>query len=274
MFHPWNSLIQAELKNTPSVVFVHDPLPHPDLPGKFYEILENASIRQAARCIVLSGVLKSHLVNRGIEQDHIDVVPLGPFVYTSSVQPGRDKNRIPTLLFFGRLQPYKGLNNLLNSYLEIRKDFSCRLIIAGDGDLSQYMGKLKHLEDVTLVNRWIGENEIGEIFTRSDLVVLPYSSASQSGVIPIAAAHGLPVIATKVGALSEQIEDGVSGWLIPSDDAQALTRAIREVLSNLQQARQRGEALKDRYEKLFGWGQAAKKLMDSLEIAVRAQGQE
>ncbi len=90
MFHPWNSLIQEELKNIPSVVFVHDPLPHPDLPGKFYEILENASIRRAARCIVLSGGLKSFLVNRGIDQDHIDVVPLGPFVYASSIQPVLD----------------------------------------------------------------------------------------------------------------------------------------------------------------------------------------
>ncbi len=118
--------------------------------------------------------------------------------------------------------------------MEVRKNFSCRLVIAGDGDICPYKDKIEQLEDVTLVNRWIGENEIGEFFTHSDLVVLPYSSASQSGVIPIAAAYGLPVIATKVGGLSEQIEDGVSGWLIPPDDVQALTSTIREVLSNLQ----------------------------------------
>ena len=274
MFHPWNSLIQKELKSIPSVVFVHDPHPHPDLPGKFYEIMENASIRRAARCVVLSEGLKPFLVDRGCDQDCIDVVPLGPFVYTPSIQPVPHKNRTPTLLFFGRILPYKGLKTLLYSYIEVRKNFPCQLVIAGDGDISSYLDKLEHLQDVTLVNRWIGENEIGEFFTRSDLVVLPYSSASQSGVIPIAAAYGLPVIATRVGGLSEQIEDGVSGWLIPPDDVQALTSTIREVLSNLHQARQRGEALKDRYEKQFGWGQAAKKLMGSLDIAVRDQGLE
>jgi glycosyltransferase involved in cell wall biosynthesis len=86
-------------------------------------------------------------------------------------------------------------------------------------------------------------------------------------VIPIAATFGLPVIATRTGGLTEQIEDGVSGWLVPPGDAQALANTITEVLSQPQAARQRGLALKDRYEKQFGWEQVSRRVVESLEKA-------
>jgi glycosyltransferase involved in cell wall biosynthesis len=272
MFHPWNSLIQKALKNIPSVVFVHDPRPHPDLFGWFNAKLENASIRRAARCVVLSETLKSFLVDRGATLDRIDIVHLGPFVYTPSVRPIRYQDHLPLLLFFGRIVPYKGLNILLQSYGEVRKNYPCQLLIVGDGNISPYKDLIERLQDVRLVNRWIAEDEIVDFFASSDLVVLPYTSASQSGVIPIAAVFGLPVIATQVGGLSEQIEDGVSGWLVTPNNAQKLAETIQEVLSSPQLAFQRGLALKERYEKRLGWEQAALRLADSLESAIRTRG--
>jgi len=271
MFHPWNSMIQKALRDIPSVVFVHDPRPHPDLSGWFYEKLENASIRRATRCVILSETLRSFLVDRGVSLDCIDVVPLGPFIFTPSNLFARDQDHLPTLLFFGRIVPYKGLELLLQSYMEVRKSFPCQLLIAGDGNITPYKDMIEGLQDVTLVNRWIAETEIADFFARSDLVVLPYTSASQSGVIPIAAVFGLPVIATTVGGLSEQIEDGVSGWLVPPDDVQRLADAVREVLSSPQMARKRGQALKERYEKHFGWEQGASRLVKSLERAMHSR---
>jgi glycosyltransferase involved in cell wall biosynthesis len=271
MFHPWNSMIQKALRDIPSVVFVHDPRPHPDLSGWFYERLENASIRRATRCVILSETLRSFLVDRGVSLDRIDVVPLGPFIFPPSSSFTRDQDPLPTLLFFGRIVPYKGLDLLLRSFMEVRKSFPCRLLIAGDGNITPYKDVLEELQDVTLVNRWIAETEIADFFARSDLVVLPYTSASQSGVIPIAAVFGLPVIATTVGGLSEQIEDGVSGWLVPPGDVHRLADAVREVLSNPQMARKRGQALKERYEKNFGWEQGASQLVKSLERALHSR---
>ena len=272
MFHPWNSLIQKTLSNIPSVIFVHDPRPHPDLAGWFYQKLENASIRRATRCVVLSESLRPILVDRGVDPDRIDAVPLGPFIYPPSIQLASHKDRTPTILFFGRIAPYKGLGALLRSYEEVHKSFPCRLLIAGDGSLAPFKDVIDRLQDVTLINRWIADKEIADIFMGSDLVVLPYASASQSGVIPIAAVFGLPVIATRVGGLSEQIEDGISGWLVPPDDTQKLTDTIAMVLSNPQDALQRGLALKERYEKHLGWKQAACRLLDSLEIAMQTRG--
>lgn len=269
MFHPWNSFIQRELKNIPSVVFVHDPRPHPDTSGWFYEKLENFSIRLASRCVVLSESFKASLAERGAGHDSVDVIPLGPFFYKAPPSIQRRTNDLPTILFFGRMTAYKGLPDLLQAYVSVRKDIPCQLTIVGEGRIKK-MKELEHLEGVRLINRWISEEEIADVFNSADVVVLPYTSASQSGVIPIAAVHGLPVIATQVGGLAEQMEDGVSGWLLAPGDSAALAKTITEVLSNPEDASKRGQALKDRYEKKCSWDQAAQRLFDSMEIAIRA----
>jgi glycosyltransferase involved in cell wall biosynthesis len=272
MFHPWNSLIQKILSDVPSVVFVHDPRPHPDLAGWFYEKLENASIRRASRCVILSETLKPHLAGRGVDSARIDVVPLGPFPYAPMGSNSEKQDHSPTLLFFGRIMPYKGLETLLKAYARVRETQACRLIVAGEGNLSTFRDLLAGLPDVEVVNRWFGEGEVGDFFARSDLVILPYASASQSGVIPIAATFGLPVIATRVGGLSEQVEDGVSGWLVPPENVDALADAIREALTQPAQARLRGQALKARYEKQFGWEEISLQVVKSLELARQARG--
>lgn len=139
--------------------------------------------------------------------------------------------------------------------------------------MAPYRDVLASLQDVDLVNRWIREDEIAGFFARSDAVVLPYTSASQSGVIPIAAPFALPVIATRTGGLPEQVENGVSGWLVDAGDASALASAMREALLNPVEARRRGEALKNRYETQFGWEQIVRRVEQSLELAIQEHGQ-
>ena len=270
MFHPWNFLIQKSLRDTPSVIVVHDPRPHPDLAGRFYEKLENVSIRRASRCVVLSETLKPHLAGRGADSVRIDTIPLGPFSYSTRVHP--EPNRPPTILFFGRIMPYKGLETLLDAFAKLRSKMDCQLILAGEGNLAPYASLLAGLPSVNVLNRWIPEEEVGDLFARSDLVILPYTSASQSGVIPIAATFGLPVIATRAGGLVEQVEDGVSGWLVEAGDAQALSAAMLEALSLPEEARRRGQALKSRYEMQFSWEQFARRLEKSFEMAARPRG--
>ena len=272
MFHPWNSPLQKILARIPSLVFVHDPRPHPDLAGLFYEKLENLSIRRATRCAVLSETLKPHLARRGVGAASIDVIPLGPFSYNPSARQKTD--RPPTALFFGRIVPYKGLDTLLQAFALLRADFECRLILAGEGDLAPYADLLKNQSAIEIINRWILEDEIGDLFARCDLVVLPYSSASQSGVIPIAAAFGIPVVATREGGMAEQVEDGVSGWLVDAGDASALAAVMRVALSSSQEASRRGAALKARYETQFSWERIAERLEKSLSLAAPAKGQE
>lgn len=273
MFHPWNALIQKRMPDVPSVVFVHDPRPHPDLTGWLFASLEQASIRQATRCIIMSANLVDELHKRGIPLERIDTLPLGSFRVTLNRNLTLEKKRDPTLLFFGRIAPYKGLDILLQAYAEIRRTHSARLVIAGEGNLKPFRRLLDKSPDVELINRWIPEDEIENIFSKSDLLVLPYTSASQSGVIPIAASLGLPVIATQTGGIPEQIEDGVNGWLVQPGNRDSLSMAIREVLDHPDVARQRGEALRRRYESLLNWEAIALQVAESLKKAVQARGQ-
>lgn len=269
MFHPWNHFIQQALAHIPSVVFVHDPRPHPDLAGRLYGILEDRSIRQARRCVVMSSVLKPSIVRRGIDEAKVDVVPLGQLWDRSMVDP-KDRAGVPTLLFFGRIVPYKGLEVLLDAYILIRKSKDCRLLIVGEGHLGRMRKKVVGHDKVVVVNRWIPEDEIESFFLESDVVVLPYTSATQSGVIPIAAAFEMPVVATSVGGLVEQIEDGVSGWLVPPGDVAALAGALNEVLSDRHQARSRGQALRHRYDNELSWERIIFLLEESMRQACRA----
>jgi len=273
MFHPWNALIQNRIPEVPSVVFVHDPQPHPDLTGWFYSKLEQSSIRQAERCVIMSSKLTMGLIKRGIQPDKIDVIPLGPYRITSSPELLSLKRNIPTLLFFGRIVPYKGLDLLLQAYADIRRTNQARLVIAGEGDLKPFKNMLNNLPDVEILNRWIPEDEIQKLFSQSDLLILPYTSASQSGVVPIAASFGISVIATYVGGIPEQIEDGISGRLIQPGSSEKLSEAIREALDHPDLAHQRGDALRTRYEKRFHWENIALQVAESLKKAAQIGGQ-
>jgi len=123
MFHPWNPVIQWALQEIPSVVFVHDPRPHPDLSGWFYAHLENLSICRANTCIVMSSELREALEERCRKTISINVLPLGLLRYeTHSPFPRR---LVPRLLFFGRIVPYKGLEILLQAYEKIRSSKPC-----------------------------------------------------------------------------------------------------------------------------------------------------
>ncbi len=146
-----------------------------------------------------------------------------------------------------------------------------RLLIAGDGSLGPYRRQLKNLKRVEIINRWVAEDEISQLFERADMVVLPYTSASQSGVLAVAAGYGLPVIATQVGGLPEQISDGKTGLLVPPGSAEALAAAIERLLDDHDLANQLGRALRREFEEQRSWEKVAGKLLDVI-IKLRLQG--
>jgi len=133
------------------------------------------------------------------------------------------------LLFFGRILGYKGLP-LLVSAVELLQSqgVPIRLGVAGAGELGDLRPRLEAL-GAEIANRWHSEAEMAEIFRRYDAVALPYVEASQSGVAAVAFAHGLPVVATPVGGIVEQVEHGVSGILAASATAEAFAAAVKRL---------------------------------------------
>ncbi len=136
----------------------------------------------------------------------------------------------PVILFFGYIKRYKGLDILLDAVPEIREQIpDIQLLIAGEvyGDPGEYEEKIASLGDcVNFQNRFINNEEVPYFFNASDVVVLPYRSATQSGITQLAFAFDKPVVATDVGGLSEVIHDGKNGFLVEAENTSAVAEGV------------------------------------------------
>jgi len=142
-----------------------------------------------------------------------------------------------TILFFGMVRKYKGLDVLLRAMPKVLAQIECKLLIAGEfyDSVDKYR-KLIHEygmeQHVSIDNRYIPNEEIAGIFDRVDVLVLPYLNATQSAVASIALANALPLIASRSGGLSEIVIENVNGLLFPVGDSDALAEQIIFYFSN------------------------------------------
>jgi glycosyltransferase involved in cell wall biosynthesis len=141
-------------------------------------------------------------------------------------------------LFFGYIREYKGLDVLLESWPAVLASRpQARLLIAGD-PVQLPPGRRQELERVATqvgaIHRleYVPFSEVSRYFAASDVLVLPYRHVSQSGVLFLALALGLPVIATRVGALPEVLTDGESGLLVTPGSSAELARALSTLLGD------------------------------------------
>ena len=265
MIHLWTPLINSFFPCIPKVITLHDPVLHLGERDLFRRLVQTASIRQATRLIILSRVFENNLVAKGISRDKIDVIPHGVFSYYLRWKTGVNPSfREKTILFFGRITPYKGLDVLLCAFPKIKEQVpEASLIIAGSGELKPYAQLLEGLNDVEVVNRWIAEEEVAGFFERASLVVLPYTEATQSGVIPIAYSFGLPVVATKTGGLGEQVIHGKTGYLVPPSDPDALVEVCIRLLEDKALAHEMGTAGYQKAMKEWSWDIVAEQVYHS-----------
>ncbi len=136
------------------------------------------------------------------------------------------------LLFFGFVREYKGLRHIINAMPEIVKyDSNIRLMIVGEfrSDKENYLEQIKKLDvgnNIDIVDGYIPDSGIEKYFAASDLIVLPYESATQSGIVQIAYGFEKPVIATDVGGLPEVVSDGKTGYIVEPKNPKALAEAV------------------------------------------------
>ncbi len=180
----------------------------------------------------------------GVALDKISVIPYGinDAVPTTPLLPSEAKRRLGvgssdrTMLFFGLIAPYKGLEYLLTALAGIlAEDRSYRLLIAGKPkwDNTYWLKLEKIIADARIGSRitqriqFIPDEEVEVFFKAADVLVMPYTEIFQSGILFLAYSFGLPVIATDVGALKEEIVEGRTGFLCAPRDAVSLAEAIR-----------------------------------------------
>ena len=135
------------------------------------------------------------------------------------------------LLFFGYVRRYKGLEYLIEAFPKVTKEIPCSLLIVGE--IYQDREKVLRLieqspakDHIRLIDEYVPNERVGLYFEAADLVVLPYLSATQSGIIQIAYGFNKPVVSTRVGGLPEVVVDGQTGFLADPESADSLAESI------------------------------------------------
>lgn len=135
-------------------------------------------------------------------------------------------------LFYGYLKPYKGLDLLKEAFLKVKTvsdDFY--LIIAGAGD-DPNLDFFKSESNCRVINHFMTDEEMMKLNEIATVNLLPYKSASQSGIIPVSFMFGNPIIATNVGALPEYINNSENGIIVPSGDSNAFADAMLRMIND------------------------------------------
>ena len=235
MPHVWSSFAASAVRAAGAryVVIAHDADAHPgDYRSWSVKLLLDRAVARADRVFTLSAAVARRLVERRL-------VPEGRIstLYHPDVSHGASCLRSPPgqgepirLFFLGRIMPYKGLGLFLDAVDLLRADgVSVEVGVFGEGDPAPLGARLRD-SGAEVINRWLSPQEISEILARCHVVVLSHTEASQSGVAAMALAAGAPVVATPVGGLVEQVQDGITGSIARSVDAPALAAAVKHLL--------------------------------------------
>ncbi|MCW5312301.1 glycosyltransferase [Nostoc sp. KVJ3] len=230
---PWYDLTLLLNKMPPLVTTIHDIFRHPgDTITPFgSEYTRRISFYRSQQLIVHTNQLKKVLIEQfRIPEGRVNVLPHGEL---GTLYQRRRSQHIPvrepyTLLFFGRILPYKGLRYLLEAIPLIAECIpEVKLIIAGRGEnVKQYFSNGYDEKRYEIINDFIPLEEVGNLFQRSIATVLPYIEASQSGVAALSYGMGTLVVASEVGGLSEIVQHQKDGLLVPPRDVRALADAI------------------------------------------------
>lgn len=217
---------------------IHDPRPHTGSDtktrssryGKYLEFLRKSCdevivhgqyLRQQTQELLPRLIGHTHSILHG---------PLGNYVHSSPSgwEPG-------TLLFFGRIEAYKGLNYFIEAVRNLRNNGLDVLgVIAGRGhELELYRRDIESDPLFELHDGYVQKSVVSDLFRRANVVVLPYTDGTQSGVATLAIGQSRAVVASDVGSIPEIVRNGINGILVPPSDVEALTNALHQIVTDV-----------------------------------------
>jgi len=221
------------------------------------------------KLIVTSGYMKRELIMAGHKPDHIAVIPPPLELPASNDDFGNHHNE-RVVLFVGRMIFSKGVQHLIHA-IALLPEYT-QLWVVGDGPDKQHSEKLS--VDLGLGGRirffgWVDYHDIGKIYAKSAVVVVPSLWPEPFGNVGIEAmAYGKPVVAYNVGGISDWLVDGETGYLAAPADAKDLADKIELCLSNPEKAIQMGRTGRQRAETLFSVKEHVAKTLAVYEQAI------
>lgn len=259
MNHFWHKRILKYTKDIQSIHTIHDVVLHKGENGLLNRLLNYCFAVKGNGYVVLNEDYKELVAKKyQVDKRYVECIPHACFK-SYGTPSSLDLHQYNRILFFGRIIKYKGIDILINSFNKI-KNKDIQLLIAGNGDFEEYKEKCASNQNIETKIGWIKDEEVKDLFKNIDVVVLPYISASQSGVIPLAYSFGKPVIVTDIGALATQVVKNKTGLVIPVNDTEALSNAIDSIFSDSDNLR----IMKDysfKYSNDNSWDKSADKLL-------------
>ncbi|MGN0188750.1 MAG: glycosyltransferase [Candidatus Cryptobacteroides sp.] len=207
-------------------------------------------LKKDARHIVINHPLYSQFGEKPAREEAMKALGLAP-----------DKK---TILFFGLIREYKGLDILLEAFGTLTDDY--QIVVAGEpygsfGKYEKIIGGLKGKERVHLFLDYISDDRVGTFFAAADVAVLPYRSATQSGISSVSYHFEVPVIVTAVGGLRETIGDRGTGLVATECSPEAIREEIIRYFSEPEIREKCVRNIRAEKERL-SWGTFCRTLLD------------
>ena len=267
-------LLLPFLNKYPLIGTFHDVKPHVGEESLLLEFMLRCARRYSDHIIVHGKELKEIMMRQyNIPDEKVHVIPIGehevaPFKIYERKDLKEDGNLI---LFFGRIYEYKGLEFLIKAEPLITEEVpDTKIIIAGTGDnFKRYENMMINRDNFIIYNYRVPYKEGAELFQRCSVVALPYIEASQSGVIPTAYGFKKPVVVTDIGAMPEIVDDGVTGFIVPPKNPEALAEAIVKLLTDEKLRKQMGENAYKKLKTDLSWDEIVEKTIDVYEEAIK-----
>lgn len=231
-------MVRRWLPRTRVLVSVHNAVPHENWP--LARAFTLATMRSAHQLVTHSSTVAGDLAAMGLPRARIQVGDHPTYAQYQAPRGTRQELRqrlgikeSRVLLFFGYIKKYKGLATLVAAMPGLVRCFDgdLRLLVVGDFyyDRAEHHTQARELgveRNITLVDDYVPDDRVGDYFGAADLLVLPYDSATQSGVLQIANHFALPAVASAVGGLPDMIRHGETGFLAAPDSPEDLARQI------------------------------------------------
>jgi glycosyltransferase involved in cell wall biosynthesis len=234
---PWFNVAVPFIRSFPLVTTVHDVRYHVGdrRSSVVPQCVTDLATKFSSSLIVHGAGLKAYVCREfNVDPDLVFNIPHMNYSFYRHWEALEIQEQCNNILFFGSIWEYKGLKYLMEAEPFLSAALGqFKITIAGKGeDFTKYKKYIIDPKNYEIINNFIPDEGVAELFRKASVVVLPYIDASQSGVVPLAFAFGKPVVVTKVGSIPEVVDHGENGFIVESRDSRSIAQAIITILKD------------------------------------------